>query len=110
MIRAAPAYPIGTFADISLDAWVNDVAAVVDAAGVDRFPLLGYSQGCAVSIAYAVRHPERVSHLILYGGFALGASKRAPSKTARGARLSSTLMRLEWGADNPAHSPNVRKL
>jgi pimeloyl-ACP methyl ester carboxylesterase len=88
-------------ADISLDAWVSDVAAVVDAASLDRFPLLGYSQGCAVSIAYAVQHPERVSHLILYGGFALGASKRAPEESERRKALV-TLMRLEWGADNPA--------
>ncbi len=88
-------------ADISLDAWVNDVAAVVDAASLDRFPLLGYSQGCAVSIAYAVQHPERVSHLILYGGFALGASKRAPEESERRKALV-TLVRLEWGADNPA--------
>ena len=75
--------------------------AVVDAASLDRFPLLGYSQGCAVSIAYAVQHPERVSHLILYGGFALGASKRAPEESERRKALV-TLMRLEWGADNPA--------
>jgi pimeloyl-ACP methyl ester carboxylesterase len=88
-------------ADISLDSWVNDVAAVVDAASLDRFALLGYSQGCAVSIAYAVQHPERVSHLILYGGFALGASKRAPEESERRKALV-TLMRLEWGADNPA--------
>ena len=63
--------------------------------------MLGYSQGCAVSIAYAVQHPERVSHLILYGGFALGASKRAPEESERRKALV-TLMRLEWGADNPA--------
>jgi class 3 adenylate cyclase/pimeloyl-ACP methyl ester carboxylesterase len=88
-------------ADISLEAWVNDLATVVDAAGVDRFPLLGYSQGAAVSIAYAVRHPERVSHLILYGGFALGALKRTPQE-AEQRRALLTLMRLEWGADNPA--------
>ena len=87
--------------DLSLDTWVNDVAAVVDAAGVDRFPLLGYSQGCAVSIAYAVRNPERVSHLVLYGGFALGASKRTPAERERRKALA-TLMRMEWGADNPA--------
>ena len=87
--------------DLSLDTWVNDVAAVVDAAGVDRFPLLGYSQGCAVSIAYAVRYPERVSHLVLYGGFALGASKRTPAERERRKALA-TLMRMEWGADNPA--------
>jgi class 3 adenylate cyclase/pimeloyl-ACP methyl ester carboxylesterase len=88
-------------ADISLDAWVNDVATVADAAGVDRFPLLGYSQGCAVSIGYAVRHPERVSHLILYGGFSLGAGRRTPTERERRQALT-TLMRLEWGADNPA--------
>ena len=44
--------------ELSLDAWVNDLETVVDAAGVERFPLLGISQGCAVSIAYAVRHPS----------------------------------------------------
>jgi class 3 adenylate cyclase/pimeloyl-ACP methyl ester carboxylesterase len=88
-------------ADISLDGWVNDVETVVDAVGVDRFPLLGVSQGCAVSIAYAARYPERVSHLILIGGFALGANKRSPEQRERRKALV-TLMRLEWGADNPA--------
>ena len=70
-------------ADISLDAWVNDLATVVDAAGLERFPLFGLSQGCAVSIAYAVRNPDRVSHLILCGGFALGAGKRWPGGQER---------------------------
>ena len=88
-------------ADISLDAWVNDVETVVNAAGVERFPLFGISQGCAVSIAYAVRYPERVSHLVLYGGFALGANKRSPEERERRKALA-TLLRLEWGADNPA--------
>ena len=88
-------------ADISLDAWVNDVDTVVNAAGVERFPLFGMSQGCAVSIAYTVRYPERVSHLILYGGYALGANKRSPEERERRKALA-TLMRLEWGADNPA--------
>ena len=88
-------------ADISLDAWVKDAATVVDAAGVDRFALFGYSQGCAVAINYAVLYPERVSHLILYGGFALGGSKRTPAERERRKALA-TLMRMEWGADNPA--------
>ncbi len=88
-------------ADISLDAWVNDLATVVDAAGLDRFPLFGLSQGCAVSIAYAVRNPDRVSHLILCGGFALGASKRGPEARER-RKAFVTLMQSEWGADNPA--------
>jgi class 3 adenylate cyclase/pimeloyl-ACP methyl ester carboxylesterase len=88
-------------ADLSLDAWVNDVATVVDAAGIDRFPLLGLSQGCAVSIAYAVRYPERASHLVLVGGFALGGFKRTPEEAEKRKALA-TLMRIEWGADNPA--------
>ena len=88
-------------ADISLDAWVNDLAVVADAAGLDRFPVFGLSQGCAVSIAYAVQNPGRVSHLILCGGFALGGSKRGQQERERRKALA-TLMRLEWGADNPA--------
>ena len=66
--------------NVSLDAWVSDLETVVDAAGLDRFPLLGMSQGCAISVAFAVRHPERVSHLILYGGFARGAYRRAKNE------------------------------
>jgi pimeloyl-ACP methyl ester carboxylesterase len=88
-------------AELSLEAWVTDLETVVDAAGIERFALLGYSQGCAISVAYAVRHPERVSHLILYGGFALGAGKRSPQEAVTRQALA-TLMRLEWGADNPA--------
>ena len=86
---------------VSLDAWVTDLETVVDAVGVERFPLLGISQGGAVAVAYAVRRPERVSHLILYGAFALGGKKRAPAeKEMREAMI--TLMRLGWGADNPS--------
>jgi len=62
--------------DISFDAFARDLESVVEATGIDRFALLGISQGCAVSIAYAVRHPQRVSHLELYGGFARGRRKR----------------------------------
>jgi pimeloyl-ACP methyl ester carboxylesterase len=76
---------------------------VVDAAGIKRFALLGISQGCAVSIAYAVRHPERVSHLILYGGYALGWNKRARTAAQKEEDAALlTLMRLGWGKENPA--------
>ncbi len=87
--------------EISFDAWVSDFETVIDAVGLQRFALLGVSQGCAISIAYAVRHPERVSRLILYGGFALGASRRSPAAREK-LKAMATLMRLEWGADNPA--------
>lgn len=86
---------------VSLDAWVSDLETVVDAAGVERFPLLGMSQGCAISIAYAVRHPDRVSHLILYGGFALGGLKRSPAEKEKREAMA-TLMGLGWGTDDPS--------
>ncbi len=92
-------------AELSFDAWVSDLETVVEAAGLEEFPLLGVSQGCAISIAYAVRHPERVTHLILYGGFAVGSSKRTPQEAAKREALT-TLVRLEWGAD----SPSIRQL
>ena len=57
-------------ADISFEAWVRDLETVVDALGLDTFPLLGISQGAAIATAYATRHPERVSRLVLFGGFA----------------------------------------
>jgi pimeloyl-ACP methyl ester carboxylesterase len=87
-------------ADISFDAWVSDLETVVEAVGVKRFALFGVSQSCAISIAYAVRHPEQVSQLILYGGFAVGACLRSPAARERHNALA-TLVRLEWGADNP---------
>jgi class 3 adenylate cyclase/pimeloyl-ACP methyl ester carboxylesterase len=86
---------------LSLDAWVTDLETVVDAVGVERFPLLGISQGGAVAVAYAVRRPERVSHLILYGAFALGGKKRAPAEKEMREAMG-TLIRLGWGADNPS--------
>jgi pimeloyl-ACP methyl ester carboxylesterase len=89
--------------DVSLETFVSDLEAVVDAAGLERFALFGISQGCAISIAYAVRHPERVTHLILLGGFALGPEKRAQSEAEKEqAAAMLTLMRLGWGQENPA--------
>jgi pimeloyl-ACP methyl ester carboxylesterase len=87
-------------AELSLNTWVSDLETVVDAAGLERFPLLGISQGVAVAVSYAVRHPERVSHLILYGGFALGGRKRSPQEREKRDALA-TLMRVGWGADDP---------
>jgi class 3 adenylate cyclase/pimeloyl-ACP methyl ester carboxylesterase len=87
--------------EISLDAWVSDLETVVDAAGLERFPLLGISQGCAVSIAYAVRHPQRVASLILYGGFALGGYKRSAEEREQ-RKAMMTLIKLGWGTDDPA--------
>ncbi len=88
--------------DLSFDAWVEDLDSVVEAANLDRFPLLGISQGGAVAIAYAVRHPERVSHLILYGAYARGWAKRDSPEEIEQRQAALTLVRLGWGKDNPA--------
>ena len=90
-------------ADVSLDAWVRDLEAVVDAEGLERFPLLGISQGCAVAITYAVRHPGRVSKLVLYGGYLRGRDHRSSSVVQEidGAFLRD-MIRVGWGRDNPA--------
>jgi pimeloyl-ACP methyl ester carboxylesterase/DNA-binding winged helix-turn-helix (wHTH) protein len=88
--------------DISFEAFVRDLETVADASGLERFPLLGVSQGCAVSIAYAVRHPERVSHLVLFGGYARGRNKRGSQAEIEQALAVRTLMRLGWGQENPA--------
>ncbi|MBM3568160.1 MAG: alpha/beta fold hydrolase [Alphaproteobacteria bacterium] len=89
--------------DISFDRFVDDLAAVIDAAGIERCALVGISQGCAIAVAYAARHPERVSRMVLYGGYVLGANKR--SRTAAQIEefeATLTLMRLGWGQNNPA--------
>jgi DNA-binding SARP family transcriptional activator/alpha-beta hydrolase superfamily lysophospholipase len=89
-------------ADISLDGFVRDLEAVVDALELDRFPLIGSSKGGPTAIAYAVRHPERVTHLILLGTFAQGAQRRNPAAAARQEALV-TLVRDGWAQDNPAY-------
>lgn len=89
--------------DLSFESFVRDLESVVDAVGLSRFSLLGISQGGAVAIAYAVRHPERVSHLILYGAYALGWAKRgAPPEEIEQRQAQLTLIKLGWGQDNPA--------
>lgn len=90
--------------DLSLDTWVADLEAVVDAAKVDRFPLFAHSQGGAIGIAYAARHPERVSHLILLGGWARPVMKR--NLTPAQIEEMRTLVKLAgigWGKENPAY-------
>jgi pimeloyl-ACP methyl ester carboxylesterase/DNA-binding CsgD family transcriptional regulator len=90
-------------ADLSFDAWVRDLEAVVDTLGLTRFPVFGKSQGAAISIAYAARHPEKVSHLILFGSYCRGASHRGlPQRTLDESKALLMLLELAWGTDNPA--------
>lgn len=83
------------------DDWVEDLEVVVDSAGLDRFALLGVSQGAAVAVAFAVRHPERVERMVLYGSYARGRLARADSPELRQqAAIDVELARVGWGGDD----------
>jgi pimeloyl-ACP methyl ester carboxylesterase/DNA-binding SARP family transcriptional activator len=87
--------------DISFETMLSDLECVVEATGLDRFTLLGLSQSCAVSIAYAIRHPERVSGMILYGGYVKGWRARGDAGEIATREAAATLMRESWGKPNP---------
>lgn len=88
--------------DISFEAIVRDLETVVDKLGLDRFALFGISQGAAVSIAYATRHPDRVSRLVLFGGYAQSWRARGDAAEIAQREALLTLVRHGWGQDNPA--------
>ena len=90
-------------AQMSFDIWVDDLEAVIDAAGVERFALLALSQGGAIAVAYAARHPERVAQLVIHGGYARG--RRRWSDGAGGeeeAEIQVKLVEMGWGRTDAA--------
>jgi len=89
--------------DVSFEAWVRDLEAVVDAVGLRRFPLFAMSQAGAVAVAYAARHPDKVTRLIVHGAYARGWLKRdLTEEQIEEEKLMISLMRVGWGRDNPA--------
>jgi pimeloyl-ACP methyl ester carboxylesterase/DNA-binding winged helix-turn-helix (wHTH) protein len=86
--------------DLSFEAWVRDLETVVDALGLERFDLLGISQGGAVAAAYTARHPERVGRVILFGAFARGWQFRDNAQEAEARAALMKLLRLGWGRNN----------
>jgi pimeloyl-ACP methyl ester carboxylesterase len=97
---------LGGRENFSLQAWVADLEAVVDAAGLERFALLDISHGGPIVIAYAALHPERVSHLVLYGAYARGRSMRS-AQAREEAELLVSLVRVGWGAGKSGVPPRV---
>ena len=88
--------------DLSFERWIEDLESLVDAADPQEpFALLGISQGAATCIAYAVKHPERVSRLLLYGAYARGTYERGDPDKDRFYRALIDMTRLGWGKDNP---------
>jgi pimeloyl-ACP methyl ester carboxylesterase/DNA-binding CsgD family transcriptional regulator len=89
--------------ELDFASWVRDLETVVEALGAKRFALLGISQGAAVAIAYAVRHPEQVSHLVLHGGYARGRLVRSDTPAQREeAETMCRLAELGWGKADPS--------
>jgi pimeloyl-ACP methyl ester carboxylesterase/DNA-binding CsgD family transcriptional regulator len=89
--------------DLSFGRWIEDLEAVVEVVNPQEpFALLGISQGAATCIGYAVRHPERVSRLVLYGAYARGTYRRGDPEKERFYRALIDMTRLGWGKDNPA--------
>jgi pimeloyl-ACP methyl ester carboxylesterase len=89
--------------DISFESFVTDLETVVEASKLNQFALLGISQGAAVSIEYAIRNPERVKCLILFGGYAAGWRIGASEAMSKEREAVMTLTALGWGKDNPVY-------
>jgi pimeloyl-ACP methyl ester carboxylesterase len=85
----------------TLEAWVRDLEAIVDTLGLERFPLLGVSQGGPIAVTYAARHPERVSHLVIYGTCTRSTWERATPTERRSFAALAELIRGSWGSDQP---------
>jgi pimeloyl-ACP methyl ester carboxylesterase/DNA-binding CsgD family transcriptional regulator len=88
--------------DFSLDRCVEDIEPVVDACKIGRFVLFGATIGGTTALAYAARHPERVSHLVIVGGFAVGRLARNPPEQIEETALELKAIEFGWGHDNPA--------
>jgi DNA-binding winged helix-turn-helix (wHTH) protein/pimeloyl-ACP methyl ester carboxylesterase len=78
--------------EISLETFLDDLETVVDSLALERFALLGMHSGAAVSIAYAVRHPQRVSKLVLFGGYAQGHQQRNLTRDADWAKAMTVVL------------------
>jgi DNA-binding winged helix-turn-helix (wHTH) protein/pimeloyl-ACP methyl ester carboxylesterase len=87
---------------VSFSTLLEDLETVADTLGLERFMLFGFYGAAAVSAAYAMRHPHRVSKLALFGGYAQGRNKRNSAAAADEHRFLMTLLRTGWGEERPA--------
>jgi len=88
---------------LPFERWVEDLEQVVEASGIQKpVALLGMSQGASTCIDYAVKHPESVSKLVLYGGYARGIARRSDANAERIYKAIVELVHFGWGTDNPA--------
>ncbi|HEX8624968.1 MAG TPA: alpha/beta fold hydrolase [Allosphingosinicella sp.] len=90
-------------ADLTFESFVDDLETVIETAGLDRFDLLGISQGAPVAIAYSLRHPGRIRRMVLLGGYARGWTLRLEGDDLARREAMVTLTQTGWGSDNPAY-------
>lgn len=88
--------------EISLAGFVRDLESVIETTKLEHFAILGISQGAAIAIDYAVRQPERVSKLVLHGGYALGRNRRGSAEEIETAQTFLSMMRQGWGNEHSA--------
>lgn len=90
--------------EFTFEHYVNDLEAVIDASGIDRFALFGHSQGGPIAIEYAARYPQRVTHLVLLGAYVRGAGKRGlPPEFLAELEAQLKLVEVGWGRDDPSY-------
>jgi pimeloyl-ACP methyl ester carboxylesterase/DNA-binding CsgD family transcriptional regulator len=87
---------------LGVDQWTEDLESIIAAAKPEvPVTLFGISQGATACINYAVRHPERVARMVLYGGYAHGAFRRGTPESQAAHRAMIELARVAWAQDNP---------
>jgi pimeloyl-ACP methyl ester carboxylesterase/DNA-binding CsgD family transcriptional regulator len=87
--------------ELTMDAWVRDLETIVDDAGLDRFPILGFCQGGAIALAFAVQHPERVIHLILFDSYSRGdLVDGTPPQRIKETKALTSMIETGWGRDD----------
>lgn len=96
--------------EIAFERMVDDLDCVIDRYDYERVAIFGASQAASVAVAYAVRRPEKVSHLVLHGGYARGRCRRGNAESAAESEALVTLIRRGWGADNPAFRQTMTSL
>lgn len=96
--------------DISFEKMVDDLETVIDQFEFEKLAIFGASQAASVSIAYARRHPRKISHLVLYGGYARGRRRRGNAEAAAESEALVTLIRQGWANDNPAFRQTMTSL
>lgn len=96
--------------NITFDRMVDDLGCVIDSYSHEKVAIFGASQAAAVGVAYAQSHPERVSHLILYGGYPRGRRRRGDPEAVAESEALATLIRQGWGRENPAYRQTMTSM